>query len=674
MHKKANHLQGQNSPYLLQHLYNPVDWHPWGEEALGKAKRENKPLLVSIGYSACHWCHVMEQESFEDPEVSAIMNKYFVCIKVDREERPDLDHFYMNAVQLISGRGGWPLNCFALPDGRPFWGATYFPKDQWTSILQRIAELFKNQPSDLEKQAQELTKGVSNSSILLKSDNAMNFPEEISHKMATALVDNTDPKEGGTQGSPKFPLPVVYEFLLHYFKQTGEVKAIEAVHLTLHKMAMGGIYDQIGGGFARYATDERWKIPHFEKMLYDNAQLISLYSKAWQVQPHMLYKEVVLDSIEFINRELTSAEGTFYSALDADSQGEEGRYYVWKEKEFNEILGDEAPLAREYFNVGGKGFWEKGNNILVRNASDDAFAHEHDIQTDVLKKKTQEWKHKLLKSRKQRIKPGLDNKVLVSWNALMISGLVHAYQAFDEPVLLERAEKAARFIEQHAIEPDGKIYHTLVIDKPYIDGFLEDYSGMIQALINLYQVTLDEDLLWIAHNLTQYVMTNFSSSKTHLFSFSSQKGEKLAAPFYEFQDNVIPASNSVMARCLFYLGNFYENPIWVKRSRQMLIDMKPQMEKYGGWAANWGILWLHHQKEFYTLALCGEKAMNIARELGKHYLPDCLIAGTSDGKTRIPLLENRFVKNENLIYPCTLESCKQPVNDTQELLEMIKEP
>lgn len=671
--KKENHLKGQTSPYLLQHLYNPVDWYPWGPEALEKAKSENKPLLVSIGYSACHWCHVMERESFEDQEVAQLMNDHFVCIKVDREERPDIDHLYMNAVQLISQRGGWPLNCFALPDGRPFWGATYFPKDQWKSILIRIHELFIHQHSDLEEQAGKLTEGLAQSSILPVSEHQDNeFSSDVTDKMARGIIQKTDMNEGGTMGAPKFPLPAIFEFLLHYHQQNPQTEdAAKAIELTLTKMAMGGIYDQVGGGFARYSVDENWKVPHFEKMLYDNAQLISLYARAYKVFKSPNYRQVVEESIAFVKRELTSPGGTFYAALDADSEGEEGKYYVWTEKQFHEVLGKEAPLAIEYFNVGGKGFWEKGNSILLLDKTDEAFVREWNMPVEMLRKKVISWKERLLREREKRIRPGLDNKVLVSWNGLMIEAMAEAYTALGNPQWREDAAKAAEFILQKAMKPDGQLYHTLNDDKPAIEGFLEDYAAMIRALIKLGQVTHQEKYFLKARLLMEYALENFSSGHTRMFSFSSLKGEQLVAPYFDFQDNVIPSANSMMARNLYYLGHLFENHDWMDRSRQMLTDVAQQIENYGSWTANWGILWLHHQKEFFTLAVCGEQATEAADPLLSRYLPDTLLCSTSSDQTELPVLKNRYIQGKTLVYPCTSTECLPPAETLEEVLDAL---
>lgn len=657
---------------MLQHRRNPVDWHPWGEEALEKARRENKPLLVSIGYSACHWCHVMERESFEDEEVAQLMNQFFVCIKVDREERPDIDHLYMNAVQMVSGHGGWPLNCFALPDGRPFWGGTYFPKEQWKNILARVAGLFNDQHEDVEKQANNLTNGVTNAGFVAVTGKKPVFEAADAHSMLDNLMEYMDKQEGGTKGAPKFPLPNNYEFLLHYHHRFGEQAALNQVLLSLRKMAMGGIYDQIGGGFARYATDDKWKIPHFEKMLYDNGQLVSLYAKAWKVAGDPLFKEVVYDSIAFVARELTSPDGVFFSALDADSEGEEGRFYVWKEKELDEVLGTDAPLMKHYYEVGKKAFWEKGNNILLRDVDDASFAKRLDLKLPDLKKIVGRSREKLMAARSKRVRPGLDNKVLVSWNALMIKGLADAYAAFAEKEFLDKATRAANFILENALQTDGMLFRSLQGRKAAIPGFLEDYALMAQALIRLYEVSQHLPYLEASKSLTSHVLKHFSVKGTHLFAFSPVDGEKLAAPHYEYHDNVIPASNSVMARVLFYLANYYEEPSWGQRSSLMLADIRQHLDKYSSSFTNWGVLLMHHITPFHTIAIAGPDAPQKAAELANHHLPDALVAATKDKEdtSALPVLSGRY-SEKSLIHVCSFGSCKLPVETIEEALKQL---
>ncbi len=670
---KENHLKGQHSPYLLQHVRNPVDWYPWGEEALEKARAENKPLLVSIGYSACHWCHVMERESFEDEEVAYLMNKDFVCIKVDREERPDIDHLYMGAVQMVSGHGGWPLNCFAMPDGRPFWGGTYFPKEQWKTILSRVATLYHDNHDDVLKQAENLTKGVAQSSLVVAGKEKPAFSRKQLLNMASNLMEYMDDKEGGTVGAPKFPLPNNFSFLMHVAVREEKPEMLRQVVLSLDKMAMGGIYDQIGGGFARYATDKEWRVPHFEKMLYDNGQLVSLYANAWKVTGSPLYRDVVYDTVAFVDRELTSPEGVFYSALDADSEGEEGKYYVWTADELDALLGADAPLVKNYYLVGGKGLWEGRKNILMREEDAESFAMKHDMNPEDFRKVLARAREKLLAARSKRVPPGLDDKVLTSWNALMIEGMADAAAAFGDEGFLVKARRAADHLIAHAMRDSGKLYRNLVGTKAKIDGFLEDYALFAKALLRLSEVSGENAYLLKAQKLADYVMKHFSSEQSNMFSFSSDHSEKLAAPHFELFDNVIPASNSVMARVLFYLANCFENPEWGQRSSNMLRDMQDKLVKYSSSFSNWGTLLMHHTRPFHTVVIAGPDALSRAAELNARYLPDAIVvaAEKEDEAAEIPVFINRFTSDKTLIHNCEMGRCKMPVEKVEEVLKQI---
>ena len=670
--RKPNHLKGQTSPYLLQHLYNPVDWYPWGKEALEKAQRENKPILVSIGYSACHWCHVMEKESFEDPEVAELMNREFVCIKVDREERPDIDHLYMTAVQFITRQGGWPLNCFALPDTRPFWGGTYFPKEQWKDILIQITELYRDRKDDLIDQAEQLTEGVASSGFIRFSREGISLEVSFGGQVFRNTMEYMDTAEGGTHRAPKFPLHVTLEFLLHYYFHTSDKSALAHVELSLEKMAMGGIYDQIGGGFARYSTDAVWKVPHFEKMLYDNAQLVSLCSNAWKVSGNPLFRDVVYQTVEFIKRELVSPAGTFYSALDADSEGKEGKFYVWKEKEIDEALGEDSGLVKAYYEVGNMGLWDNGTNILLRSKKDEIFARERNMSVGELNEFMNRAKRKLLEVRSARVRPGLDNKVITSWNALMIKGLADAYAAFGEGEFLHSAKRAADFILEHAVTSEGKVFRGLTNTSPSIDGFLEDYAMLIQALIRLFEVSMETGYLYKARLFTEYVTSNFSSSGTAMFLFSSNQGETLQAPYYEIYDGVIPSSNSVMALNLLHLSQYFENAGWAERSSQMLSDIRSRLSDQSISYMNWGRLLLSNIYPLFTLAVCGPEADQKLQEINGMYLPNVLLAGSISEIPGIPVLRNRFKEGETWYYVCSMGSCKMPVSELKFALEQMR--
>jgi uncharacterized protein len=668
-----NHLKGQTSPYLLQHVHNPVDWYPWGDEALLKAKKEDKPMLVSIGYSACHWCHVMERESFEDEAVAKIMNEYFVCVKVDREERPDVDRLYMDAVQLVGGQGGWPLNCFALPDGRPFWGGTYFPRDQWKGILVRVAELYRDKHEDVVQQAARLTEGIASNGFIPPVKETAAFSREDIHAVFKTIMEGMDRHEGGTSGAPKFPLPAIYEFLLHYHAMEGEEEALNLCSLGLDKMAMGGIYDQLGGGFARYATDGEWRIPHFEKMLYDNAQLVSTYCKAYQVTKAPLYREVVFDTIGFVQRELMSADGLFHAALDADSEGVEGRFYVWTEKELDEVLGESSIWIRKYYQAGGKGFWEKGLNILIPDGPPAVFAEKSGLNPGTFAATLEKAREKLFEARGKRTRPALDNKVLVSWNALMIKALADAYAVFREPAFLDSAMHAARMIIKYGMD-DGRLYRKIEGRLPSVDGFLDDYSLFIQALIRLYEVSMEEEFVQTAQTLTIYVEKHFSRPGTNLFSFSSDASEALAATAFDIHDNVIPAANSVMAHNLFSLGMLFEKRAWTERSAMMLQDMMVRLKRFSLSFSNWGTLLMNHVHPFYTVVVAGKNARGILAGLAAGYLPGTILAGADVPPVKLPVFEQRFSGEETRIYVCSMGTCKQPVTTVREALRQIRGP
>ena len=440
-----NQLIHSTSPYLLQHAHNPVDWHPWGQKALDKAQREDKLLIISIGYAACHWCHVMERESFEKEEVAEIMNKYFVCVKVDREERPDVDQIYMNAVQLISGRGGWPLNAIALPDGRPVYAGTYFPKDQWLAQLEHVANLYQTQRAEIVKVGTHLEEGIKDMAFSGLKVEASLFSEKTLEDTYLSIIQRIDFEEGGTQGAPKFPMPVIFQFLLRYHQHSQSATSWKAIEISLDKMALGGIYDQIGGGFSRYSVDAIWNVPHFEKMLYDNAQLVSLYAEAYQVSHKPLYQEVVYESLDFILREMTSPEGGFYSALDADSEGVEGKFYLFTTKELQNLLGDKTKCVIDYYNATEAGNWEHSNILFVTDDIETVAARLQ-ISATELADTIQQAKEILLTERTKRIRPGLDDKILCAWNALMLKGFVDAYRVFGETRFLEAALNNARFI------------------------------------------------------------------------------------------------------------------------------------------------------------------------------------------------------------------------------------
>jgi len=672
----TNQLINETSPYLLQHAHNPVNWYPWGEEAWKKAKDENKLVLISIGYSACHWCHVMEHESFENDSTAKLMNEYFICIKVDREERPDIDQIYMSAVQLMTGSGGWPLNCFTLPDGRPIYGGTYFPTANWNQILVQLSTFYKNDPAKANEYATELTQGINKMELVKVNEDPIDFNMKDLDAIVAAWKNQFDTVEGGPNRAPKFPLRNNYEFLLRYAVASGDNEVLKHVNLTLEKMAYGGIYDQIGGGFARYSTDTYWKVPHFEKMLYDNAQLVSLYSKAYQQSKNPLYKEIVYETLEFIQREMTSVQGGFYSAIDADSEGKEGKFYVWKLDELKEVLNElKAPKAfeiiSEYFNINKTGYWEEENYILLRKKTPEEIAKKFSVSTGELNALIAEAKKLLLTARSKRIRPGLDDKILVSWNALMISGYCDAYKAFGDEQFLSAAKKNASLILRQMRTKDGGLFHSYKNGTAKINGYLEDYSFMIESLLSLYECTFDEIYLNEANSFAEYAFTHFYDETAGSFWFTSNLDPALIARKKEIQDNVIPASNSAMAKALFNLGIHFENKKFTDTASKMLHNIVKEMERYGSGYSNWAILMLNLTQDFREIVITGDSAHKKRKELQSYYLPNTLFAGSLK-ESELPLLLYRTAEPKTLIYVCENRVCKLPVEKVEEALELLK--
>jgi uncharacterized protein YyaL (SSP411 family) len=666
-----NRLINQTSPYLLQHANNPVDWFPWGEEALTKAENENKLILVSIGYSACHWCHVMEHESFEDQDVADIMNKYFVCIKVDREVRPDIDQIYMDAVQLMTGSGGWPLNCFCLPDQRPIYGGTYFKREDWKSLLKNLADYWQKKPDEAVEYAVRLTEGIKKSELLVK------VAEEVEYTKAdvSAIFDtwkrSFDLVEGGYNRIPKFPLPNNWQFMLRYAHLMNDDVAHTASRVTLQKMAFGGIYDQIGGGFARYSVDGRWHIPHFEKMLYDNAQLVSLYSEAFQYTPDPIYKNVVFESLEFIEREMTSANGGFFSAIDADSEGVEGKFYSFTKDEIKAILGNDEELFSIFYQITEEGNWvEEGTNVFIRKFENEELALQLGISVDVLENKIVLAKSEVLLARSSRVRPGLDNKILASWNGMMLKAYSDAYRVFGENKFLEKAKESAGFICDKLIKNNEltRVYTLNVEQEGRSVAFLDDYAFVIDGLIALYEACFDESYLQTAKQLTEHAIVEFYDNQSGMFFYTAQSGEQLIARKQEIIDNVIPSSNSMMAHNLFKLGHFYDQAEYLNISRQMLRNVHPQIKTYGSGYSNWASLLLLHVFGMYEIAITGINADEKRRELEKYYIPNKILLGGTSGT--LPLLKDKWAA-ETKIYVCQNRTCLLPAIEVIDAIKQI---
>jgi uncharacterized protein YyaL (SSP411 family) len=671
----SNNLINETSPYLLQHAYNPVDWNPWNSKYLEKAKKENKLVVISVGYSACHWCHVMERESFEDTVVAKLMNEKYISIKVDREERPDVDNVYMNAVQLMTGSGGWPLNVVTLPDGRPIWGGTYFSKDQWINALDQISKLYEKDPGRLISYADQLEEGVKSLDIIELNKSKANFNLDIMKEYLNNWSKKFDLEYGGLAGMPKFMMPNNLHFLLKYSYQTNNTEIQDFVNLTLKKMAFGGVYDQIGGGFSRYSVDNKWHIPHFEKMLYDNAQLVSLYSDAYKATKNELYRKVVYKTIDFVNSELKDESGGYYSSLDADSKTingalEEGAFYVWTAEELKDTLKDDYTVFSNYYNINPYGYWEDDNYVLIRSEDAQKIATIHNLSALELEQIIKNCNSKLIKVRNKRGKPRLDDKILTSWNGLMIKGFVDSYKAFNEPEFLNSAIDNAEFIVKNLYSEDGQLLRNYKNGKSNINGYLEDYSAIISGFLSLHEVTLDEKWLKYSKQLTEYVYKHFYNEKTKMFYFTSDLDEKLLSRTVEFRDDVIPSSNSIMANNLFLLSHYFDNQDYLETAIKMLNNISPEIDPYPNGFSNWLDLMLKISDSFYEVAIVGEDAVSKTIEINKSFKPNKLIIGSLNDSD-LPLLKNRYVNNDTFIYVCVKKACKLPVKTSEEALDLL---
>jgi uncharacterized protein YyaL (SSP411 family) len=658
-----------SSPYLKQHADNPVDWFEWGEEALSKAKNENKPLIISIGYAACHWCHVMANESFMNEEIATWMNTHFVCIKIDREERPDIDRIYMEAAQLLSGRGGWPLNAFALPDGRPFYAATYFPPNQWLDALNQLSHLYTNDYPRIEQAAEGLTEGIRNHSFA-ELDDLKPFERSEYQASFQAHIRKIDFELGGYLGAPKFMMPTGLEFLLQYHHLTNDQKALDAVLISLDAMAQGGIYDQIGGGFARYSTDENWLVPHFEKMLYDNAQLVSLYSHAYQVTQNPLYAEILIQTISFLEREMRHSNGGFYASIDADSEHEEGKFYVWTKEEIESIVDPQnLSLILRFYQISASGNWEHHKNILHYKESKADFGAFNNLSLESFEAILNEANQALLKSRNLRVRPATDDKILTSWNALMITGYVNAYKALSESSYLAEAMKTARFLEAKMLTSDGILYRVYKDEKVTVEAFLDDYTLFSEACLNLYEVTFDLHWLSLSEKLIQQVWDHFRDSKNQLFYYTSDQSEELIARKHETSDNVIPASNSVAAHVLHRLGTLTEQIEYTQMALQMGLNLKSEILQHGAYYANWAMLLGQLTYPNIEVAILGRESLSIAQELQRNYLPNVSFAGGQHED--LPILKHRLVMDSTLVYVCKDNVCNLPVSSVDKALALL---
>lgn len=672
----TNRLVNERSLYLRQHAHNPVDWYPWGEEALEKARTEGKLLLISIGYASCHWCHVMEEETFSDTSVARFMNQNFICIKVDREERPDVDDIYVTACQYASNSPcGWPLNAFATPDARPVWAGTYFPKKEWVEILEYFADLYRNEPQKVVQYANELTLAVDDLSVFQKSGPGHQPSADILAKQVALFVENADTGLGGRKGAPKFPMPNSYSYLLSYYHFSRDSVLLNLIRTTLDKLHQGGIYDQLGGGFSRYSVDIFWHIPHFEKMLYDNAQLVSLYSQAYRLSPNENYAGVIRQTMDFMEREMTSPEGGFYSSQDADSEGEEGTFYVWREDEIKKALGDEAlaALFLDYYQVTAQGNWEKGKNVLIAKGAIGAYAREKGLEKRALEVDLAKARKILFDIRSKRTLPRLDDKIIASWNAMMLEAYIEAWRALGERSYLEKAIRNAALISKKMTAKDGSLFRTYAGGKASIPAFLDDYAFSIQAFISLYEATFDAKYLDIALGWMQDADERFWDDEKGLYYYSAADHKGLVARRAEMEDNVIPSSNSVMAKNCFKMERFFPGRGFEEKARTLLDGIWPLLA--GGddltYYSNWSRLYLDFLKPPFEIAIVGPGAAEKRDSLLQEFLPNAVWMGSTE-ESDLDLLKGKFRKGKTLIFVCRNRVCLLPVENTRDALLQLK--
>lgn len=650
-----NLLHLETSPYLLQHAGNPVHWRAWNPETLALARRENKLLLISVGYAACHWCHVMEHETFANAEAADLMNRHFVCVKVDREERPDVDKVYMDAVQIISGSGGWPLNVVALPDGRPIFGGTYFRRPQWMSVLNQLATLWRDNPGEARRYAENMQQALENiSAAPTATAETLPTPADIAH-MTEHWAETLDEVWGGRKSSRnKFPLPQNNLFLL---------RSSDHADLTLDRMILGGMYDHVGGGFARYSVDTEWHVPHFEKMLYDNAQLISLYAEAFRKTGKQRYADVVRETLAFVARELTAPDGGFFSALDADSEGEEGKFYVWTTDDLQQYLRAEADDFADAFDCTEAGNWEEGKNVLwMPHPNPDAVWQWRSQFTDALAR--------LRAARETRIRPGTDDKILTSWNALMIRGYVDAFRALDEDNYLQTAIRQMEFLLQAQTRPDGGLWRSHKAGRSTIPAFLDDYANLADALLALYEATFDERWVARARALADYVLAAFAHAESPLLYYTEASNDPLVVRSIDITDDVTPSGNAMIAKALHTLGTLTGELAYTHRAEAMLRAVWDDVSKHPEWHAVWSQLAMRMAGPEMEIVFAGPQAHSLAREWDKQiYIPTALIAGT-DKPSELGIVQDRYAENTR-IFVCINHACRLPVASIEEAIKLL---
>ncbi len=679
---QSNHLANETSPYLLQHADNPVDWYPWGEEALSRAKSEDKPILLSIGYAACHWCHVMEHESFEDPETARLMNELFICIKVDREERPDIDQIYMKFVQMTTGSGGWPLNVFLTPDQEPYYGGTYFPPEDrygrpsWTRVLQSASNFYRNNKQKLKENIDTIKEEFKKSR---EEGSLSDIPDsDIMQSSARQLASLYDPRFGGIGRAPKFPAVYPLSFLLRNFKNTGNKDYLNMVTHTLESMAKGGIYDQVGGGFARYSVDEKWLVPHFEKMLYDNAQLVPLYLDAFMLSGNEYFKQIAIGTLSFVMRELLSPEGGFYSSLDADSEGVEGKFYVWEKSEIDNLLGaKKSEVFCDYYDVTENGNFEHKNILHIQTDIQSA-AKRFNLSTDEVEKVLEESRKILLEARSKRVRPGLDDKILTSWNGLMLSAFARMYQVDRDEIYKKVIEENIAFIKNN-LYADGHLLRTYNKDKAKYHAYLDDYAFLVQGLLDAYEALFNVEYLEWAHELLVYTNQKFWDDDKFGYFYTSSDQNELIERLKDEHDQSIPSGTAIMMINNLRFYSFTESKEFLDRAENILKRYGKRMvsNPYGYASYLLGFdFYSQKPKEIVLVIPQNSDAEKYYDTIFKTYLPNKVVITLKDDQTASTLSASLLQGKEPIqgkitAYVCHNFACSPPVFTTDELKKLL---
>lgn len=674
----SNQLVHETSPYLLQHADNPVDWHPWGEEALRLAREQDKPILLSIGYAACHWCHVMAHESFEDEETAVYMNEHFINIKVDREERPDLDAIYMSAVVALTGQGGWPMTVVLTPEGKPFFGGTYFPPvsrynmPSFRQVLASIIQAWQIRRADIEQNAGEIANHLSRE-LVLAGDEALT--PALLDRAVQQISQTFDKERGGFSGAPKFPPSMTLEFLLRKHLLDGDKEARHMAEVTLKKMAYGGMYDQLGGGFARYATDVNWLAPHFEKMLYDNALLARVYLHAWQVTGNPLYRRITEETLDFVARELRHGDGGFYSSYDADSEGEEGKFYVWQPAEIRQVLGEDADLFMQYYDVSERGNWE-GKNILNLPHEPEEVAQLAGMDLAEMEARLTVARRKLLEVRAQRVWPGLDDKVLTAWNGLMLAAFAEAGRDLERPDYTAVATRNAQFLYETMRTDEGRLLRTWKAgaDARY-NGYLEDYAYLADGLLALYQTTFDDQWFSWAQELAEAMLAHFADEAHGGFYDTSDDHEELFHRPKDVQDNAIPSANAMAAHVLLKLSLYTGRGDYWDKAQNAISGLYGALAQHPTGFAHWLCAAAFILGEPREVAIVGDHGLKDTEALVDtvfaEYRPNLVVAVGGSGKT-VPLLAGRkLVDGKATAYVCRRFVCQQPVTEPAALANQL---